>query len=125
MDGNNKLIAELFETVLQHIKCIEARIECTKPLISQHQKHVLNNTLTKVNAALNGIYGLLPNSDSILRVKKQLENTDIVYVMILTEQLMRIRPDDMEEIVELLDNYLFNKYGKPEEMPSNGESTVS
>lgn len=111
---NEKPIAELFETVLQHIKCIEARIECTKPHTSQNQKYVLHNALTKIHAALNNIYGLLPNPESISKVKKHLDNTDIVYVMLLTEQLMKIRPADMEEIVELLDNYLFNKYGKPE-----------
>jgi hypothetical protein len=125
MDGNNKRIAELFETVLQHIKCIEARIECARPLVSQNQKYVLGNAINKINAALNSIYSLLPDSDSILRVKKHLDDTDIVYVMLLTEQLMRIRPDDMEEVVELLDNYLFNKYGKSEEVPSNREGSVS
>lgn len=122
---SEKSIAELFETVLQHIKCIEARIECAKPLTSQNQKYVLHTALNKVNGALNAIFSLLPNSDSVLRVKKHLEATDIVYVMLLTEQLMRIRPDDMEEVVELLDNYLFNKYGQPEEMPGNREGSVS
>lgn len=121
---SEKSIAELFETVLQHIKCIEARIECAKPLTSQNQKYVLHTALNKVKAALNNIYSLLPNSDSVLAVKKHLEDTDVVYVMLLTEQLMRIRPDDMEEVVELLDNYLFNKYGQSEQVPSNGEVQV-
>lgn len=121
---SEKSIAELFETVLQHIKCIEARVECAKPLTSQNQKYVLHTALTKVRAALNNIYSLLPNSDSILAVKKHLEDTDIVYVMLLTEQLMRIRPDDMEEVVELLDNYLFNKYGQSEQVQSHGEVQV-
>lgn len=122
---SEKSIAELFETVLQHIKCIEARIECAKPITSQNQKYVLHTALNKVRAALNNIFSLLPNSESVLKVKKHLEETDIVYVMLLTEQLMRIRPDDMEEVVELIDNYLFNKYGTPEQMPGNGESSVS
>lgn len=122
---SEKSIAELFETVLQHIKCIEARIECAKPLTSQNQKYVLHTALTKVQAALNNICSLLPNSDSILKVKKHLEETDIVYVMLLTEQLMRIRPDDMEEVIELLDNYLFKKYGQSEQVQSNGEVQVS
>lgn len=121
---SEKSIAELFETVLQHIKCIEARIECAKPLTSQNQKYVLHTALNKVKAALNNIYSLLPNSDSVLAVKKHLEDTDVVYVMLLTEQLMRIRPDDMEEVVELLDNYLFNKYGQSEQVPSHGEVQV-
>lgn len=123
--SSEKSIAELFETVLQHIKCIEARIECAKPITSQNQKYVLQSALTKVRASLNNIFSLLPNSESVMKVKKHLEDTDIVYVMLLTEQLMRIRPDDMEEVVEVIDNYLFNKYGKPEQMQSNGEVQVS
>ena len=58
-------------------------------------------------------------------MKKVLEDADIVYVMILTEQLMRIRPDDMEEIVELIDNYLFTKYGQSEQVQSYGKVQVS
>ena len=123
--SSDKPIAELFETVLQHIKCIEARIECAKPLTSQNQKYVLHNALTKTKGALNSIYSLLPNSESILKVKQHLENTDIVYVMLLTEQLMRIRPDDMEEVVDLIDNYLFTKYGNPSEMQDDRKSPTS
>lgn len=122
---SEKSIAELFGTVLQHIKCIEARIECAKPLTSHNQKYVLQAALTKVKASLGNIYSLLPDSDSVLKMKKVLEDADIVYVMILTEQLMRIRPDDMEEIVELIDNYLFTKYGQSEQVQSYGKVQVS
>ena len=104
-------LSQLFSTVLQHFKCIEVRIDLAKALTSQNQKYALNNALTKVRVAIDHLAGLLPDSDSVLKLKKELDRPDIVYVMLFTEQLMQaIRPDDMEEVVELLQQYIDNKY---------------
>jgi hypothetical protein len=119
-------VSELFQSVLQHAKCIEIRIDYAKTLTSQKQKHVLNSALTKVTGAINTICDLLPSSDSVLKVKKDLDKSDLVYVMVLTEQLMRIKPDDMEEIVDVIDKFLIEKYGEPEQqMQSYRENEVS
>jgi hypothetical protein len=119
-------VSELFQSVLQHAKCIEIRIDYAKALTSQKQKHVLNSALTKVTGAINTICDLLPSSDSVLKVKKDLDKSDLVYVMVLTEQLMRIKPDDMEEIVDVIDKFLIEKYGEPEQqMQSYRENEVS
>lgn len=112
---NNRPIAELFETVLQHAKCIEIRIDYAKAITSKQDKYILTQALTKVKSAIDTICSLLPNSESILKIKKNLDQADMVYVMVLTEQLMRIRPADMEEVVELIDNFLINKYGQVQE----------
>jgi len=121
---NVQSISQLFETVLQHAKCIEVRIDYARAVTSQQQKYVLTNALNKVNAAVNHICGLLPSSDSVLKVKKQLDSADLVYVMLLTEQLMRIKPHDMEEIVELIDKFLIEKYGTDEQVQSHGKDEV-
>jgi hypothetical protein len=119
-------VSELFQSVLQHAKCIEIRIDYAKTLTSQKQKHVLNSALTKVTGAINTICDLLPSSDSVLKVKKDLDKSDLVYVMVLTEQLMKIKPDDMEEIVDVIDKFLIEKYGEPEQqMQSYRENEVS
>lgn len=102
---------QLFETVLQHAKCIEVRIEYARALTSQKQKYVLGNVANKARGIINHICDLLPNSDSVLQVKKDLEKSDLVYMMLLTEQLFKIKPDDMEELVEVIDNFLIQKYG--------------
>lgn len=118
-------VKDLFETVLQHIKCIEVRIECAKGLTSQKQKYALNSALTKVQGAINVICDLLPSSDSVLKIKKNLDDPGLVYVMLLTEQLLRIKnQDDMEELVELIDKFLINKYGESEQVQSNGQDKV-
>ena len=85
---------------------------CKKSLTSQNQKHALNIALTKVRSSIDTLCSLIP-SDAALQVKKELEKTDLVYVMLLTEQLMQaINPEDYEEIVELLQNYIDKKYSK-------------
>ncbi len=119
-------VSELFQSVLQHAKCIEIRIDYAKALTSQKQKHVLNSALTKVTGAINTICDLLPGSDSVLKVKKDLDKSDLVYVMVLTEQLMKIKPDDMEEVVDVIDKFLIEKYGEPEQqVQSYREDEVS
>ena len=77
-----------------------------------------------MSSAINTICELLPNSDAVVKVKKKLEEADMVYVMVLTEQLMRVKPSDMEEVVDLIDNFLISKYGQSEEVSSNGETSV-
>lgn len=122
---SEKSVKELFETVLQHAKCIEVRIECAKGLTSQKQKHALNAAMLKVQGAINVICDLLPNSDSVLKVKKNLDHPGLVYVMLLTESLLQVKnQDDMEELVEVIDKYLINKYGKPEQVQGNREDKV-
>ena len=46
-----------------------------------------------------------------MEVKKNLDKVDLVYVMVLTEQLFRMKAEDMEEGTELIDDYLKRKYG--------------
>lgn len=115
---NDTSVSQLFETVLQHAKCIETRIEFAKAITSQKQKYVLGNVMNKITSAINNICDLLPDSNAVLKIKKRLDDADLVYVMLLTEQLMKIKPDDMEEVVDLLDDYLKNKYDN-DQMQSN------
>ena len=121
---SDKSVVQLFETVLQHAKCIEIRVDYGRVSTSQKQKYVLTTALNKINSAINTICDLLPDSKSVLAVKEQLDQADMVWVMVLTEQLMRIKHDDMEEVVDLIDNYLINKYGQEEQVSVNGENPV-
>jgi hypothetical protein len=105
-------IAELFKNVLQHLKCIQVRMEYQKVNTTQRQKHVLNSAIIKVEHAINSICGLLPDSDSALLIKKELDKSDLVYVMIFTEQLMRAQEEDLEPIASMVEDYLNKKYGE-------------
>ena len=107
-------IGSVFKAVLQHLKCIEVRLEFTKAVSSQKQKYALGNAVQKVKLAINHLCDLLPSSSGAMEVKKELDKDHLVYVMLLTEQLYDLNSEDMEEIVELIDNHLSNKYGKGE-----------
>lgn len=102
-------IRGLFSSVLQHAKCIEVRTEYAKRLTSKTQKHVLGKALVKIKSAIDDICSLLPDSQAILSVKKELNKEHIVYTMLITEQLIDLQPEYLEEIVELIENYLKNK----------------
>ena len=106
---SDQTLGELFSTVLQHIKCIEVRVECAKALTSQKQKYALNQAMIRSQGALNIICDLLGDSSMVLKVKEQLNKADLVYVMLLTEQLTKLNSDELEEVVTLIDNYLKNK----------------
>lgn len=114
---------ELFKTVLQHMKCIEIRIEFAKGYTTQKQKYALSNAIRKVEGAINHICDLLPNSDAVLQVKKDLDKSELVYVMVFTEQLMRGNEDDLEHIATMIEDYMDNKYGKNKVQCQSLEST--
>lgn len=103
-------IAQLFMTVLQHMKCIEVRMDYAKVNTTQKQKMVLANSIQKVKVAINDICSLLPSSDKALEVKKELEKSNLVYVMVFTEQLMRANEEDLEVLASMIENYLDEKY---------------
>lgn len=107
-------IGSVFKAVLQHLKCIEVRLEFTKAVSTQKQKYVLGNAVQKVKIAINHLCDLLPSSAGAMEVKKELDKENLVYIMLLTEQLFDLGSDDLEEIVELIENHINNKYGKGE-----------
>lgn len=104
-------IGELFMNIMQHMKCIEVRLDYAKAATTQKQKYAINGAVNKVKTAINHLCDLLPNSQAVMEVKKNLDKVDLVYVMVLTEQLFRMKAEDMEEVTELIDDYLKKKYG--------------
>ena len=104
-------IGELFMNLMQHMKCIEVRLEYAKAATSQKQKYAIDNSVRKVRVAINHICDLLGDSSQVMKIKSELDKVDLVYVMVLTEQLFNLPAEDMENISELVDQYLTNKYG--------------
>jgi hypothetical protein len=104
-------VGELFMNLMQHMKCIEVRLDYAKAATSQKQKYAINNALVKVRAAINHICDLLGDSSMVLKVKRDLDNPDLVYIMVLTEQLFNLPQEDLEEVTEMIDKHLNLKYG--------------
>jgi hypothetical protein len=109
---SNDTVGQLFMNILQHMKCIEVRLEFSKCLSEKQQKYTINQALVKTKAAIDQICGLLPNSDAVLKIKEELDKTEMVYVMLATELLFNLPAEDLTHITEYIDNYMFEKYGK-------------
>lgn len=107
---NNQSVGELFMCVMQHMKCIEVRLDFAKAVTSQKQKYALGQALKKVESAISTLCDLLPNSETVMQVKKELDKADLVYVMLLTEQLLKLKNDDLEEVVTMVEEYINKKY---------------
>lgn len=103
-------VGELFMNLLQHMKCIEVRLDYAKAATSQKQKYAIDNAVRKVRVAINHICDLLGDSNQVMIVKSELDKVDLVYVMVLTEQLFCTPKEDMEKISEMIDKYLSDKY---------------
>jgi hypothetical protein len=104
-------VAGLFKNVLQHMKCIEVRLEYGKQALSQKDKHIVGLAINKASSAINTLCGLV-DSTAAFKIKKELDKADLVYIMLLTEQLADVPQEDMEELVEVIQTFIDNKYGK-------------
>lgn len=102
-------IGELFMNVLQHMKCIQIRIEFAKHFTSQKQKYALDMSVKKAKSAIDNICDLLGDSSMVLKVKKELDESKMVYVMLLTEKFSQLTTEELEEIDEILEDYIIKK----------------
>ena len=111
---NNDTVGQLFMNILQHMKCIEIRLDYAKCLSQKQQKHTINQALAKIRSGIDQICGLLPTSDMVVKIKNDLDKTDLVYVMLATELLFNLPSEDLEHITEYIDEYMNKKYAKKE-----------
>jgi hypothetical protein len=109
---SQKSIGNLIGCLLQHSKCMEVRLEYAKAATSQHQKFVLSNAIKKIQVAMNTVFTLFPDEKSIKESKEVLERPDLLDILLITEELFKVPSEDLENIIELIDSYLENKYGK-------------
>lgn len=109
---SEKSINNLIGYLLQHSKCMEVRLEYAKAATSQYQKHVLSKAIKTIQTAMNTIFTLFPDDASIAHSKKILDRPDLVNVMLITEELLKVPEEDIDNIVDLINDYLDKKYGK-------------
>ena len=101
--------SELFMCVLQHMKCIEVRLDYAVAVTSQKQKYALAQAQRKVQVAINHLCDLLPDSDTVIKIKTELEKPELVYVMLLTEKFSQLNAEELEEVDELLEDFITKK----------------
>lgn len=75
-------------------------------------KYRIKQSINKVESAIDDICSLTKNPDVSRRIKKELERADLVYHMVLAEQLYDINEETLREITDLIDNYFLEKAKK-------------
>lgn len=75
-------------------------------------KYKIKQSINKVEAAIDNICSLTRDVDIARRIKKELERADLVYHMVLAEQLYDINEETLREITDLIDNYFLEKAKK-------------
>lgn len=98
--------------VLQHMKCIEVRMDVAKHLTSHKQKYALELARKKVEGGINAVCDLLKDSSMVVEIKKELDKINIMYVMLMTEKYSQLPVKDLEEIDNIIEDYLIKKYGE-------------
>lgn len=73
-------------------------------------KQRINKAINKVKLAIDDVCNLTDNQEVIRNIKKNLDKTDLVYYMTLTEQLFNLSEDDLEDVTNIIDEYLEKKY---------------
>lgn len=110
----NESIGFLIRYILYHFKSIEERLKWSKAIhkFKQNDKHSINRGIVKVASGINELLNIIQreNPDLVSTIKQDVEKTDLVYYMTLTEQLFDLKSEDLDEITDLIDNYLKNKY---------------
>ena len=105
-------VGELFMNIMQHMKCIEVRLDYAKAATSQKQKYAIGVAVNKMRSAINTMCDLLGDSSMVLKIKQDLDKKELVYLMVLTEQLFNVPAEDLEKVTNMIDNYLMSKHGE-------------
>lgn len=121
----NEPLGDVVKCLLIHMKSIQVRMQYTTHMFKGDSKHKVNLCINKVEAAINGIIALANNPEMTLQIKKALDKADLVYHMVLAEQLYDINEETLVEITDLIDDYLLKKTKAYEEKEQMGRGDSS
>lgn len=125
MIKNNEHIGDLIKCLLIHMKIIQVRMQCSTHLFKGDSKHKINQSVNKVELAINSICEMTKSPELVTMIKKSLDKVDLVYHMVLAEQLYDINEETLLEITDLIDDYLLKKSQKNEQKDQMGNGDSS
>lgn len=114
MVNNQESLGRLMRYLLYHMKSIEIRLLYSAHNFKGDSKYRLNQSVSKSRSAIDGMCDMFKDQELARRMKKHLESVDLVYYMTLTEQLFDLKEEDLQEITDMIDDYLLKKYGSDE-----------
>lgn len=109
MIKQNEPLGDVIRCLLIHMKCIQVRMAYTTHNFKGDSKYKINLSINKVESAIDSICNLTKNQEVVSMIKKELEGADLVYHMVLAEQLYNINEETLLEITDLIDDYLLKK----------------
>jgi hypothetical protein len=119
MIRSQERLGHLIRHLLYHIKSVELRMLCASTDFKGDSKHRLNQAINKTRNAIDSVCDMFNNQEVKLKLKKHLDEVDLVYYMTLTEQLFDLKTEDLDAITDMIDDYLKNKYqNNPDEKTS-------
>lgn len=92
------------------MKSIQVRMLWSTHDFKGDSKQCINKAINKVKLAIDDVCNLTDNQEVIRTIKQELEKADLVYYMTLTEQLFDLPAEDLQEVTDLIDDYLKKKY---------------
>lgn len=102
----------LLRYLMYHLKSIEERLKWSKHLFKQQDKMIVGNAINKATNSVQDMVGIIRRESPqvVDLLMKDLNKSDLVHYMALTEQLYDLPSEDLEEITDLIDEYLKKKY---------------
>lgn len=100
-------------------------MQCSTHLFKGDSKHKVNQSVNKVELAINSICEMTKSPELVTMIKKSLDKVDLVYHMVLAEQLYDINEETLLEITDLIDDYLLKKSQKNEQKDQMGNEDSS
>lgn len=112
---------DFVKNVLYCVKCLEYHIENGREIINGGLKHKdkdkFNNAIKKIDIIINDILDISKNKESIFLLKQHLKNYDFTNQMVLIENILNLKEEYLDEIVDLIETYL--KIKTMEDKPLN------
>ena len=107
------------------MKSIHTRMDYSTHDFKGDSKYRIKAAIRKVESAIDDVCGLSRNPEVIRLVKKELEKVDLVYHMVLAEQLYDADEQTLIEVTDLIDNYLLEKRSRADGEDKMGEGHSS
>lgn len=109
-------LGQLVQYLLYHLKSIEVRLDWSTFNFKRNEKREIQIAIKKAQMAVDTVISMCKNKEVIDSIKKDLEKVDLVYYMTLTEQLFTLNTETLEEVTNLIDDYLIQKHAKEKNM---------
>lgn len=121
MIKDNEPLGDLVRCLLIHMKCIEVRMKYSTHQFKGDSKYKIGGCINKVKKAIDGICDLANNPEAVRLIQRELERADLVYHMVLAEQMYNATEQTLREVTDLIDEYLIKK--ENEEKLGEGNSS--